>query len=259
MQQYRPQPMPLPGKNWQPSIVGMRLNIVFPSSGKLRARRVVSRSNARGTGKYPAIKTGRMMQYESLNERNAMQLLDACPAVASFYEQPCTIGYGRSDDMRMHYPDLLVLTNHHGKEFWEIKEAHEAYKPEVIYRTSVLSRLLPRYGYRYRLVIAESLKAGPQLENAKLLMKLGRNPVSPLQRERIRKLFQQFESLPWMALIQDEDGLDLRPQICRLILEGALTFDGTKPLTDTTHIRWVFNQKMEGEQSWHSLDSFKAL
>lgn len=258
MQQHSPLPMLLPGKDWQPLANEMQISIEFPTKGKLRARRVISRSNHRCTGKYPGLKAGRMMHYESFHERNAMKLLDACPVVNRFHEQPCIIRYGRPGRMQLHYPDLLVFINHHGKEFWEIKEAAEAADPEVASRSKLLSHLLPRHGYQYRLVTAESLKLGPRLSNAHLLLKLGRKRVTPIQRERIRQLFQQYESLPWAALVLDEHGHDLRPQICRLILEGVLTFDIDHPLTDATHIRWVFDQHTEGEKSWHSLVSYKV-
>src|SRR5579859_7695488 len=39
-----------------------------PPDGKIRARKVVSRSRARGTGKFPSWKMGRMIQWESTYE-----------------------------------------------------------------------------------------------------------------------------------------------------------------------------------------------
>lgn len=56
------------------------LEIAFPPEGTVRARRIVSRSRARPTGKYPSWKMGRMIQWESTNELNAYRLLDANPA-----------------------------------------------------------------------------------------------------------------------------------------------------------------------------------
>lgn len=258
MQRHPSLPLILPGRNWHPRIDEMQVVIEYPTKGKLRARPVVKRSNARCTGKYPGLRAGRMVQYESKHERNAMKLLDTCPSVHTYREQPCAIHYGWPDDMRTHFPDLLVFTAHHGKEFWEIKEAAEAVEPEVAYRSALMTHLLPRHGFGYRLVIAESLMEGARLANAHLLLKLGRKPVTPLQRERLRQLFQQYESLPWAALVLDEHGRDMRPQICRLILEGVLAFDIDQPLTDATHIRWVFDQLNEGEKSWHSLVSYKV-
>lgn len=68
-------------------------NIVFPKPGQLRSRKVVSRSRARPTGKYPSWKMRRMVQWESENELNAFRLLDCDPDVTRFHEQPCEVMY----------------------------------------------------------------------------------------------------------------------------------------------------------------------
>ena len=60
--------------------------INFPKDGKIRSRKVVKRSNARNSGKYPSWKMQRMMQWESVHEGNAMRILDAHPNVISFNE-----------------------------------------------------------------------------------------------------------------------------------------------------------------------------
>jgi hypothetical protein len=38
-------------------------SIIFPEPGRMRARKVVSRSNARSAGKYPSWKMGRMLYW----------------------------------------------------------------------------------------------------------------------------------------------------------------------------------------------------
>ena len=63
-----------------------KIQIIFPKDGKIRSRKVVKRSNARNTGKYPSWKMKRMMQWESVHEGNAMRILDATPHVTSFTE-----------------------------------------------------------------------------------------------------------------------------------------------------------------------------
>src|SRR5882757_3729479 len=95
-------------------------SILFPAPGQMRSRKVVSRSNARSTGKYPSWKMGRMMHWESANELNAFRLLDCDPNVTSYCEQPCQIRYTLNGVERVHYPDILVTTTA-GKQFWEVK------------------------------------------------------------------------------------------------------------------------------------------
>ena len=40
------------------------LELIYPGTGKLRSRKVVSRSRARATGKFPSWKMGRMIQWD---------------------------------------------------------------------------------------------------------------------------------------------------------------------------------------------------
>ncbi len=83
------------------------LEISFPENGVLRARKVVTRSRARSTIKYPSWKNGRMCQAESGNECNAFRLLDCDPTVNWFSEQPCQIRFGDGRSVLRHFPGHL--------------------------------------------------------------------------------------------------------------------------------------------------------
>lgn len=231
--------------------------IEFADAEIIRARKVVRRSNARITGKYPGWKANRTMQWESPHERNAMILLDACPSVVSFNEQPCEITYVMEGKARKHYPDLLVKSRY-WQELWEVKTRNDAESPEVSSRTEFLSQYLPAYGYGYRLVLAEDLAIQPRLKNAELLLKLGKTPLNDLDRERTRQLFMEYETLTWDGIKSDSQNPKLRSHVCRLILDGLLTFNMDKELAHGTTINWVFNTQIEGEKSWASLISKKA-
>lgn len=127
------------------------LDISYPKPGKLRSRKVVSRSRARPTGKYPSWKMGRMVQWESVNELNAFRLLDASPEVLSFSEQPVAIKFILDGENLTHYPDVLVQYRN-GRELWEIKPKSEAVKPDVVARTLFMQAALPAFGFTYQLV-----------------------------------------------------------------------------------------------------------
>lgn len=215
-----------------------KIQIIFPQDGKIRSRKVVKRSNARNTGKYPSWKMLRMMQWESVHEGNAMRILDATPNVISFTEQPCEIIYTLNNTKHRHYPDLMVITNNH-REFWEVKTEFDANSPEVAERTAFLSQALPEYGYSYRIVFAEVLAKQPRLDNVKRLNKLGRRPVSIIEAERIRRLFTHESVIPW-GIFEQQSHERLRI-ISRLILEGNLTIDLSQPISPNTPIHSNFN------------------
>jgi len=234
-----------------------KVAIRFTEDDQLRMRKVVRRSNMRCTGKFASWKMGRMLQWESTHELNAMWLLETCSWVKQYKEQPCIINYVLDDQQCVHYPDFLVITPDK-KEFWEVKTEDHARRPDIARRTELLTTLLPRHGYNYRLMLAKHLASNIRLSNAKMLSGLGKIKVSPLQFQKIRVLFQEFETLPWIALQFDPDNPDLIRHVSRMILDGFLHLDITKPITDHTPVNWVFNHTIEGGASWESLISKKA-
>ncbi|NOT15275.1 MAG: hypothetical protein HOP21_06790 [Methylotenera sp.] len=222
-------------------IVVPKIQIIFPKDGKIRSRKVVKRSNARNTGKYPSWKMRRMMQWESAHEGNAMRILDATPNVISFSEQPCEILYVLNGVERRHYPDFIVIEGNQC-EFWEVKTKSDANSPEVVERTAFLTKALPEYGYGYRVVFAEILAQQPRLDNIKRLNKLGRQPIYLLEQERIRRLFLNEPAISW-GIFEQQSPQILR-NVSRLILEGKLCIDFNQPINSATSIRSNFNAQL---------------
>lgn len=218
-----------------------KIQIIFPKEGKIRSRKVVKRSNARNTGKYPSWKMQRMMQWESMHEGNAMRILDATPNVVSFSEQPCEIIYTLNGNQRRHYPDFMVIEGKH-REFWEVKTESDANSPEVAERTALLTEALPEYGYGYRIVLAEVLAKQPRLDNVKRLNKLGRQPISSLEQEHIRRLFAHEPVISW-EVFEQQPLVTLR-NISRLILQGKLSIDFNQPIGPATLIRSNFGAQL---------------
>ena len=214
------------------NLLGIR-SILFPAPGQMRSRKVVSRSNARSAGKYPSWKMGRMMHWESGNELNAFRLLDCDPNVTSYSEQPCRIAYLMDGVERIHFPDILVTTTG-GKQLWEVKPRSNALEPEVLARAGFLSRVLPRWGYEYRTVLAEDLARQPRLGNAKLLLSLGKRAVTDCEWEDVRRTMAEQESLVWSEACAGNYGPKGREILCGLVLSGVLAIDMNVPISLTT-------------------------
>jgi hypothetical protein len=199
------------------------ITIEFPEA--IRSRKVVTRSRARPTGKFPSWKMGRMLQWESVGELNAMRLLDADHSVHSFAEQPAVVRYALNGETRIHYPDLLVTREGGLKEFWEVKPEKEAAREEVAARTALLRAALPTLGYQYRLVHGEELRRQPRLSNVLEILKWGRGPITAVERERIRALLTRVPAVTWGAAASGGLGRSGRQVLCRLVLEGLVAFD----------------------------------
>ena len=177
-----------------------------------------------------------MLQWESTNELNAMYLLECDPTVTEFREQPCEIHYSDGVDQRLHFPDLYVQVDG-VKEIWEVKTEAEALRPEIMARTTLMTNLLPAEGYQYKQVLDLDLRRQPYLSNAKTLVHLGRRPVSLLEREGLRRILDARGSLSWSEASSDVYGIRGRQTLCRLVLDGYLHFDRTRPLSlDTKFI-----------------------
>ncbi len=211
------------------------ITINFPKDGKIRSRKVVKRSNARNTGKYPSYKMQRMLQWESVHESNAMRLLDADPNVLSFHEQPCEIIYQLNGVSHRHYPDLLVKEKYK-RLMIEVKSRDDANAPEILQRTTFLTSALPNYGYEYRVLFAEDLMRQPRLDNLKTLLKFGRAPLPLLEQETLRQMFLGSRQVTWGYLCEQGH---LR-KACRLILEGKLSIDIDTPLHTQTLVHHNF-------------------
>lgn len=208
--------------------------IEFPAGSSIRTRRIVSRSRARPTGKYPSWKMGRMIQWESHNELNAYRLLDANPAVRAFYEQPLAIRYRLDGVEHIHYPDTLVEIGG-SRELWEIKPAFEAARPEYVARTKFLTDALCSNGFTYRMVLAEDLGREPRLSNVLTLLKYGRQPLGLVEREHIRNVLKATGgSIPWGAATSGVLGRRGHFVLARLALEGVLGTDIEQPLNSHT-------------------------
>jgi len=188
-------------------------NIVFPASGQLRSRKVVSRSRARPAGKYPSWKMRRMLQWESENELNAFRLLDCDPDVTRFDEQPCETMYALGGQPRRHYPDILVQKKNGQKELWEVKGEAHAEELEIAARTRLLIEELPQWGF---------------------LLGFGRSAVSDCEQEFIRQTVKQHGSLLWSDACCGNYGSRGFEILCSLVLRGSLTIDMNSPISPST-------------------------
>lgn len=208
--------------------------IRYPEAGKLRARKVISRSKSTSSGKYPSWKVRRMLHWESPHELHAFRLLDAHASVLRFTEQPLVVTYVMDGVQHDHYPDIEVHTTF-GIELWEVKTKDDA--DRFARRTRLLQGALPSYGYRYRVVLAEDLAVEPRLSNAALVLRHGRTAISDLARERARLLLDCQPTLNWGAILDGALGAEGHKVACRLVLEGKLLLDVDAPISRSTILR----------------------
>jgi len=199
-----------------------------------RARKVVSRSNYRVTGKYPSWKMGRMMHWESTLERDAFYLLDINPAIREFCEQPAQITYTQNDSEHRHFPDILVRTDH-GSLFKEVKTDEEASDEKIIDRTTLLKPLLHTQGFGYELLRESDIRREPRLSNAQRILRYGRITLKHHEQETfIQRYFKNGCSCNLIDITHNgRDQKDI-PHLCQMILIGTIAMDIEQPWGNET-------------------------
>lgn len=214
------------------------ITIHFAAEGE-RARKVVRRSNYRMTGKFPSIKNGRMIQWESHYEKMAFQLLEIAPFVVSYREQPATFRFTNGEGLtQTHFPDILVELANGGKLFIEIKPDSAKEDSVLMARTSLLQDLIKQKGYRYLVVYPDQLESFYHLENAEEMLWHAKVPVPfPIQ-EKVRQYLSRGEEVTFKSLVQMLADKDAKAWIYRLLMVGLIVCDLSILLTEQSSITW---------------------
>ncbi|MGH8052245.1 MAG: hypothetical protein ACREPB_16415 [Arenimonas sp.] len=181
--------------------------------------------------KVPSIKLGRVVQCESILEAEAAQLLDACPGVLSFGEQPLILHYRYNGHHHWHIPDFALVTEDGVRELIEIK-FHKNVDNDVLWRTALLADYLKPFGVAYRLLTERDIRSGHRLDNAKSLLRRGRERANETWSlntyERIRSQGSlALEQFGWQQSGRQEAGW-----IAREIIEGQIRTNLLEPLSE---------------------------
>lgn len=110
-----------------------------------RGRRLVTPSGVGVRGLFPSPKNGRMIEFESLGERNAAALLEDTMEVVSYIEQPPAEPWFDGERTRRYTPDFRVETTL-GPVMVEIKPSDIARRPKVRKRHGLIKASLAARG-----------------------------------------------------------------------------------------------------------------
>lgn len=144
----------------------------LPGPGQLRVRRLIHRGAPRPVSKFHSLTLRRAVQCESSLEVDVAKLLDACPAVTVFGEQPLALRYLDGGLLRRHVPDFLFQA---GADRGLIEVKFEADIDDAVRRrTELLVELLKPHGWRYHVVTEATVRSGHLLSNVQTLLRRGR-------------------------------------------------------------------------------------
>lgn len=135
----------------------------------MKARKVVTRSGRKFKGLFPSKKLQRMVEWESLLERDAILLFEFSPGVVSYQEQPEMIEYEQDGVMRRYYPDFRVIHQSGEIIYFEIKPASVLKEPLMVKKYSAIKDQYDRMSQSYQLLLDNRIRVEPRLRNLKRL------------------------------------------------------------------------------------------
>jgi hypothetical protein len=146
--------------------------------------RTVSNRGGSVIGRFPSIKMGRMIAFESLLERDFIYLLDYDVRVEWFEEQPLTIEY-QHDAQTLHYtPDFQVVEAGH-PVLVECKPTRFVDTADNQRKFAVARDWCATRRWEFRVVTEQHIRAGCRLANIRRLTQYARQSLDPALRSRI--------------------------------------------------------------------------
>jgi hypothetical protein len=192
------------------------------------------------TGRYASAKNGEMRDFESLNEKDYLILLDFDPTVASFEVQPVKIPVPRVP--RGYVPDVLV--HFHPNQ-------HEQARPSLLVdvkHTADLAKNAAKYapkfeaarlfaeerGWEFKIIDETTLRT-PYLSNLKFLRAFKERPPETSQIETIIRTLGKgsltFNELLDLLAPSDQEKLSWIPVIWHMVITQLILADLQTPIS----------------------------
>jgi len=157
-------------------------------------------------GHFPSIKMKKMIDFESLLERDLIYLLDYDANVSDFTEQPLTIPINTSGRPQQYTPDFLVNI-YPEPTLLEVKPTHFVKEFENSFKFEFIKDYCIRHGWNYHIVTERDIRQSPLLENVKLLTQYARHPMNPrIDAGIISRLFNQPAGMPIKNILEVLNG-----------------------------------------------------
>ncbi|MGO9015591.1 MAG: TnsA endonuclease N-terminal domain-containing protein [Dissulfurispiraceae bacterium] len=128
-------------------------------------------------GKFPSLKMGRAVWWESQLERDYIYYLEVDRDIVSYKEQPLKIRYLLDRKIHHYTPDFLVWRTDK-QQIVEVKDEESAGKEEYRHLFHIVAPLFMEEGYEFVVVTEKTIRLRPLLDNLKLLHKYSRTIIS---------------------------------------------------------------------------------
>ncbi|AFQ42443.1 TnsA endonuclease N-terminal domain-containing protein [Desulfosporosinus meridiei] len=140
-------------------------------------RKIQNTSSKKHTGIFPSEKNGRLIEWESLLERDYIYLLEFDRGVKSYTEQPLTLKTKLNGKTYKYTPDVLVVRDNISMLI-EVKPKNKLIKlkEDEKFRAKVTAAnsYCKEQGYKFVIVTDEDIRTGELLNNVKRMFKFSR-------------------------------------------------------------------------------------
>jgi TnsA endonuclease N terminal len=189
-------------------------------------------------GKFPSLKAGRNVWWESLLERDYIHLLEFDSDVTKYEEQPVRVAYPFEGRVRHYTPDFLVERKDGRRIIVEVKSKEKASTEEFRLFLLAVAPVIQKLGYEFLVATEEMIRVEPLLENIKILWGYSRIPFFSRHQVLCRKFLRENDgaSIADLACALFDKGVTL-PVIYSLVYRGALSVDLNLPLDPSSIVR----------------------
>jgi hypothetical protein len=197
----------------------------------MSVRKITNKGGKKVIGKFPSLKMGRLVCWESQIERDYIYLLEFDPAVISYAEQPLRISYHLDGKERYYTPDFLVKRADKSI-IVEVKPEEDA-QEEVNQRLfHIASAICGRDNYEFVLITDTMIRVQPRLDNIKLLTRYQRIPINdPHYQIVCCELFSKLSEVSLREVMQFYASRSLGKQVVfSLLYWGVLAVDLMQPI-----------------------------
>lgn len=147
----------------------------------MKSRKVVTRSGRGFRGYFPSKKLNRMVQFESLLERDAIYLFEFSPGIVSYREQPELILYEYECKTRKYYPDFEVIFKAGRPLHVEVKPEQKLKCPKLADKFKAIHQRYQSHDANFLIFTEELIRQKPLLSNLKTIAKV-RNHLEDIGR-----------------------------------------------------------------------------
>jgi hypothetical protein len=212
-----------------------------------RARRLTNATPNKVIGRFPSVKMGRAIWWESQIERDYIYLLEIDPDVVAYKEQPFRIKLEMFGSKRSYVPDFLVVRRS-GKQIVEVKPVEKVTTEENSLLFPVMREMAAEQRYEYVVVTDGMIRVQPRLNNIKLLFRYARTEIRPQHQLAIIKFVQDHPAACIAEAREFLKGEGISPRVLySLLYWNVVKIDLDQRIDATSHIWLDVKEPTAGE------------